>query len=189
MTELISNHAITLRPAQPEDEAFLAAVYGSTREQEMAMVPWDAAQREAFILSQFRAQRTHYQSEYPQARDSIIMLNTGLSRLSGGQPIGRIYIDRRECEIRIMDFTLLPAFRGQGIGTPILRRVMDEAAQTGKNVSINLDAFSTSHRLFERLGFKPTETTGFHTLFVWNQGAPDAENAEDVANGVKTEAD
>ena len=175
MSEATTPNAVTLHPAEPEDESFLAAVYGSTREQELAMVPWDAAQREAFILSQFTAQRTHYQTEYPQAKDSIIML--------GDQPAGRIYIDRRESEIRILDFTLLPAFRGQGMGTPILRRVMDEAAQAGKRVSINLDAFSTSHQLFERLGFKPAESTGFHTLFVWN---PDAE---DVANdGITTEA-
>lgn len=96
-----------------------------------------------------------------------------LSSLSGTQPVGRIYIDRREDEIRIMDFTLLPAFRGQGIGTPILRRLMDEAAQAGKIVSINLDAFTTSQPVFEKLGFKPAETTGFHTLYVWNHRTND----------------
>ncbi|MDQ3013418.1 MAG: GNAT family N-acetyltransferase [Acidobacteriota bacterium] len=160
MNSHLSPNHVTLRPTQPEDESFLAAVYGSTREQELAMVPWDAAQREAFILSQFIAQRTHYQTEYPQARESIILLDD--------QPAGRIYVDRRESEIRILDFTLLPAFRGQGIGTPIIRAVMDEAALGRKRVSINLDSFSQSHSLFERLGFKAAETTGFHTLFVWD---------------------
>jgi len=173
MSEATILNEVTLRPALPEDESFLAAVYGTTREQEMAMVPWDAAQRNAFILSQFRAQRAHYQTEYPQAQDSIIMI----SGLSGVQPVGRIYIDRRESEIRIMDFTLLPAFRRQGIGTPIIRRLMNEAAQAGKNVSINLDAFTTSQPVFEKLGFKPTETTGFHTLYVWNSTRSNLDNA------------
>ena len=161
MTEPISNPTVTLRPAQPDDEAFLATVYGSTREQELAMVPWTAEQREAFIRFQYTAQLTHYQTEYPQAEHSVIML--------GDSRVGRIYLDRRENEFRILDITLLPQHRGLGIGTPIIRRVMEEAAQAGKSVSINLDSFSQSQRLFERLEFKPTDTTGFHTLFVWNQ--------------------
>jgi hypothetical protein len=48
---------------------------------------------------------------------------------------------------------------------------MDEAEQPGKNLSIHLDSFSQSHSLFKRLGFMPAETTGFHTLFVWNPSA------------------
>jgi RimJ/RimL family protein N-acetyltransferase len=157
---MITNQAVTLRQVQPEDESFLAAVYGSTREQELAMTPWTAEQREAFIRFQFAAQLAHYRTEYPLAEHSVITL--------GEQPIGRIYIDRRESEIRILDITLLPRHRGQGIGTPIIRRVMDEAVRDSKNLSIELDSFEQSHQLFQRLGFKPTETTGFHTLFVWN---------------------
>lgn len=161
MIEETSIPPISLRPAQPEDEAFLASVYGSTRERELAMVPWTAEQREAFIRFQYTAQLQHYQTEYPQAEHSVILF--------GEQPVGRMYLDRRESEYRILDITLLPAFRGQGIGTPIIRHVMDEAAQVGKSVGIQLDYYSQSQRLFERLGFiKSEETNGFHTLFVWN---------------------
>jgi len=151
--------AVTLRPAEAEDEAFLASVYGSTREQELAMVPWDAAQRDAFVLFQYRAQLQHYQTEYPNAEHHVI--------LAGGEPVGRLYVDRRDSEIRILDITLLTARRSQGIGTPILRQLMDEAARAGKPLSIHLDSFSQSHSLFERLGFRPAESTGFHVLYVW----------------------
>jgi GNAT superfamily N-acetyltransferase len=161
--------AVTLRPAQAEDEAFLASVYGSTREQELAMVPWDTAQRDAFVLFQYRAQLQHYQTEYPNAEHQVI--------LAGDQPVGRLYVDRREAEIRILDITLLTPCRGQGIGTPILRQLMDEAARAGKPLSIHLDSFSQSHSLFERLGFKPAETTGFHTLFVLNRAENDDNQA------------
>lgn len=160
MTEQPPLPPVTLRPAQPEDEAFLAAVYGSTRERELAMVPWTDEQRETFIRFQYTAQLTHYQTEYPQAEHSVI--------LSGEKPVGRIYLDRRESEFRILDITLLPCFRGQGIGTPIIRQIMDEAAQAGKSVGIQLDFYGQSQRLFIRLGFTPGETNGFHTLFVWN---------------------
>ncbi len=155
-----SSLPVRLRPVQPEDETFLAAVYGSTRERELAMVPWTNEQRETFIRFQCTAQLQHYKTEYPQAEHSII--------LRGEEPVGRIYLDRRESEFRILDITVLPAFRGQGIGTPIIRRVMTEASLVGKKVGIQLDFYGQSQRLFERLGFKPDETNGFHTLYVWN---------------------
>lgn len=38
----------------------------------------------------------------------------------------------------------------------------------GKKVGIQLDFYGQSQRLFERLEFKPDDTNGFHTLYVWN---------------------
>jgi len=160
MSDTISPN-VTLRPVTPADEAFLAAVYGSTREQELAMVPWTAEQREAFIRFQYSSQLTHYQTEYPDAVHSVILCD--------GQPVGRIYVDGRKSEIRILDITLLTEHRGKGIGTPIIRSLMDVAAKVGKSVSIHLDSFSTSQRFFERLGFKPNEVNGFHVLYVWQK--------------------
>jgi hypothetical protein len=37
---------ITLRPVQESDNEFLLKVYGSTREQELAQVPWTAEQKQ-----------------------------------------------------------------------------------------------------------------------------------------------
>ena len=47
--------AIALRPIRPDDRSFLLAVYASTREPELAAVPWDAAQKAAFVEMQFDA--------------------------------------------------------------------------------------------------------------------------------------
>ena len=163
MSKPVQDTTVSLRPFQSNDEEFLVAIYGSTREAELAMVPWDAAQRLAFVRSQHASQLRHYQAEYPNAVHQIIELD--------GQPIGRLYVDRRKNEIRIMDITLLPEHRGQGIGSPIIRELMDEAAQAGTDLTIHLESFgqgSRSQSLFERLGFKSTESNGFHVLFVWN---------------------
>ncbi|MGH9802527.1 MAG: GNAT family N-acetyltransferase [Blastocatellia bacterium] len=171
MIETNITSSIRLRPAVAEDEDFLVAVYGSTREQELAMVPWTDEQREAFVRFQLKAQLQHYQAEYPNAEYSIILFEA--------QPVGRVYIDRREAEVRIMDITLLPEHRGKGISSPIIRRLMDEATASAKNLSINLDKLSQSHAVFEKLGFKAPEATGddasFHVLYVWQPGAITAE--------------
>ena len=164
MSETIINSRIKLRPVAPEDEAFLVSVYGSTREQELAMVPWTEEQRHAFVKFQYAAQLNFYRSEYPNSEHYII--------LADGEPVGRLFIDRREAQIRILDITILTRHRGRGIGAPVIRRVMDEAAAAGKSVGVNLDLYSTSQRAFERLGFQPTEKTDSHTLYVWTPGEP-----------------
>jgi GNAT superfamily N-acetyltransferase len=158
--------AITLRPAQPEDEDFLVAVYGTTREEELAMTPWDAAQRAAFVRFQFAAQRNYYQTEYPQAEHQII--------LTGDRAVGRLYVDRRRDEIRILDLTLLTAERGRGIGAALIRRLMDEAAAAAKPLTIHLETFNRSRSLFARLGFAPAGDNGMHTLFEWRPSQPDS---------------
>ncbi|HMY76687.1 MAG TPA: GNAT family N-acetyltransferase, partial [Blastocatellia bacterium] len=150
---------IRLRPVQPEDEAFLAAVYGTTRERELAMVPWTDEQRAAFIKFQCQAQLQHYQTEFPQAEHNIILFED--------RPVGRIYVDRRETEIRILDITVLPQYRGQGIGAPLIRKVMEEAAQAGKAASIFVESYNPSMRLFKRLGFAQKYQDGFLVLMEW----------------------
>src|SRR5688500_16091214 len=87
--------AVNLRPVQDGDTEFLFSVYASTRAEELAQVGWDDAQKETFLRMQFDAQRKCYESDYPGAEFQII--------LAGDQRAGRLYVHRREKEIRIMD--------------------------------------------------------------------------------------
>ena len=148
--------SITLRDASDEDEAFLREVYATTRAQELAVVPWSDEQREAFLRMQFDAQHLHYHSHFPDASYQIILNEAG--------PIGRLYVSRKEAEIRIMDITLLPQHRNAGIGTSLVRELLHEADLTGKAVNIWVELFNPSQTLFERLGFSKVEEDGFNYL-------------------------
>ena len=147
---------ITLRPVSADDYDFLVALYGSTRAEEMAMVPWTTEQQETFIRSQFAAQQEHYAKKYPTASHDIIVCDD--------RPVGRLYVARLDHEIRIIDITLLPAERNAGIGSHLLRQLLDEANGSGKVTRIYVEEFNPSLRLFERLGFSPTEQHGIHLL-------------------------
>ena len=151
--------AITLRPALPEDESFLFEVYASTRAQEMALVPWDDEQRKSFLTMQFAAQHSHYRAQFPQASHSVI--------LRDNSPVGRFYVLREESDIRILDITVLPEYRNGGIGTALLRELLDEAAQAKKRVLIYVETFNPSLRLIERLGFKSIAEEGINFLMEW----------------------
>ena len=153
---------ITLRPVGPCDHEFLVEVYGSTRAEELALVPWTSDQQQAFIQSQFAAQQDHYAQKYPAASHDIIV--------SDNRQVGRLYVARLDHEIRIVDITLLPAERNAGIGTYLLQQLLDEASRTGKMTRIYVEEFNPSLRLFERLGFSQTEQQGIHLLMQWNPG-------------------
>lgn len=147
---------LTLRPAQPADENFLLEVYASTRAEELDRVPWTPEQKQAFVRMQFQAQKRHYVAEYPQATHDIICLNH--------VPVGRLYLDRGAEKFHILDVTILPRFRGSGVGTELMQRVLDEATQRGKPVTIYVESFNPSLRLFWQLGFERVSEDGIQWL-------------------------
>lgn len=147
---------IDLRPVNAADETFLLEVYASTRADEMSLLPWSDKQKQAFVRAQFNAQQQHYQKTYPDASHDII--------LSNDRMVGRLYVARMEMEIRIVDITLLPRDRNGGIGSHLLRMLLDEAARSMKPLRIYVENFNPSLRLFERLGFSPSEQHGIHIL-------------------------
>lgn len=151
---------VTLRPVGPDDRDFLIEVYSSTRAEEMALVPWTDEQRYAFIQHQFTAQTNHYVQKYPEASHDII--------LSDDRQVGRLYVARLDQEIRIVDITLLPAERNAGIGSYLIKQLLDEANRSGKITRIFVEEFNPSRSLFERLGFSPSEQHGIHLLLQCN---------------------
>jgi GNAT superfamily N-acetyltransferase len=154
--------AVTLRPVTAQDEEFLCSVYASTRQEELAGVAWSEQQKAAFLWQQCSAQHHHYREHYTGATYDVIEVD--------GCPAGRLYAARWEHEIRIMDIALLPEHRGRGIGTVLLRQVLDEAGRTGRRVSIHVEKFNPARRLYHRLGFVETVDRGVYVLMVWPEG-------------------
>ena len=150
---------VRVRPVEPDDEEFLYTVYASTRADEMKLVPWDEAQKEAFVRMQFTAQQRHYAAYYPEAEHHLITLDD--------QPIGRLYMNRDEQEIKILDVTILPEHRSAGIGEPLLKEILAEAAETKRCVVIYVESHSPALRLFERLGFSMVENDDVNALMRW----------------------
>ena len=144
---------LTLRRVTADDDPFLLSVYDSTRAAELDQVPWEEGQREAFLKWQFDMQRREYDARFPDAEYDVILID--------GEPAGRIWIGRRDEEIRLLDIAILTAFQNRGAGTTLLRKLMDEAKVTGKRLRhmvfvLNNDA----HRFYERLGFVVIDDLG-----------------------------
>jgi len=148
-----------IRPITPEDDAFLARVYASSRAEELAVTGWPDELKADFCRRQFDAQSAYYASNYPGASFQIIERD--------GWPVGRLYVDRWEKEIRIVDITLLPEFRGSGIGTKLLRELQNEARRAGKSLTIHVERFNRALTLYQRLGFQQIQDKGVYLLMEW----------------------
>ena len=156
---MISSEKITLRPVTGQDDNFLLSLYASTRSAELVQVPWSPEQKEAFLRMQFNAQKQHYAAEYPQANHDLICVD--------GVPVGRLYLARAADALHILDITVLPEHRNSGIGSFLLGQVIEEARSTGRLVTIYVETFNPSLRLFERLGFRKDQEHGFQLLLKW----------------------
>ena len=153
---------ILLRPVIADDREFLLDVYASSREMELSLVPWDDAVKRAFLEHQFDAQISYYVSEYPTAQHDVIELTTG-------ERVGRIYVERSDKKIAILDVTVHPAYRNRGIGSAIIGSLVDEARSSERSVTIYVETFNPSQSFFTRRGFRITETAGINFKLVWNQ--------------------
>ena len=152
----LSARQISHRPVAPDDTEFLFRLYASTREEELSAVAWTAEQKEGFLRQQFTAQHQHYREHYPRASFDIVLVD--------GEPAGRLYLDEWPAELRIVNISLLPAFRGAGTGSELLRRVLARGDAVGKPVSIHVESFNPARRLYERLGFVERADRGVYVL-------------------------
>jgi ribosomal protein S18 acetylase RimI-like enzyme len=148
---------IALRPSLPEDQAFLLAVYISTRQDELAAVPWDQATKDAFLHSQARAQDADYRSRRPAAEFLIVTVD--------GEDVGRLYrAELPDDDLRLMDIALLPAWRGRGIGTKLIEDLIAEAQRARQLVSLHVELHNPVRRLYDRLGFVVTGQDAVYAL-------------------------
>ena len=119
-------------------------------------MPWDDAQKDAFLRSQFDAQDAWWRENYAEASFDVVLVD--------GEPVGRLYVQRGPSEIRIVDIALLPEHRGGGIGTRLVEELFREADAVGKTLTIHVERMNPALRWYERLGFELAEDKGVYLL-------------------------
>ncbi len=151
--------SIGFRPATDAELQFLRDLYASTRTEEMSVLDWPEAQINTFLTMQFEAQHQYYREQFPSAEYLVVEQD--------GDSIGRIYLDRRSDELRLIDIALIPETRNQGLGKALLLDLLDEAQAAALPVRIHVEQFNPAMRLYLRLGFKPLEDKGVYQLMEW----------------------
>ncbi|RKG98839.1 N-acetyltransferase [Corallococcus carmarthensis] len=139
--------ALHLRPATPDDDAFLFTLYASTREQQLAAWGWTPAQGEPFLRMQYQAQARHYAAKHPPEGHAIIERD--------GAAVGRQWLVRTPAELLLVDVALLPSQRGAGLGTHLLNAMQAEAARARVPMRLHVTRDNPALRLYTRHGFTP----------------------------------
>jgi len=151
---------VSLRPVQKNDEAFLLKVFAGTRETERQAVQWKVGEWETFIQLQYGAQKIHYTTHFPAAAHDIILCDA--------KPVGRMWVNEAEDEIRLLDIAILPVQRSRGIGTHLIRRLQHKAARADVPLRHSVELTNPrAQQLYVRLGFEAICTRGLHTLMEW----------------------
>jgi ribosomal protein S18 acetylase RimI-like enzyme len=150
---------VTLRPVEPEDDAFLLALYDAARAAELDLVAWPPGQREAFVRMQLDLQTRQYRAAHPDGDFLVVEVD--------GVPAGRLTLAHGDADVRVVDIALLPAHRGAGLGRALLADVLDDAAASGRTVSLHVEAHNPARRLYERLGFRLVADEGVYLLLEW----------------------
>lgn len=133
--------AVTLRPETAGDAAFLADLFATTLHPALLAVP-------ALAATQLRAREGGYRGAYPGARFDILEID--------GAACGRLVLDVPPdgADATIVDYALLPAARGGGLGRAVLAAVLACLAPHGQAVCATaLSTNAASLRMLRALGF------------------------------------
>jgi RimJ/RimL family protein N-acetyltransferase len=158
---------LRLRPEQEEDRDFRFRLFVDSRLPEFALLRQQVgpAAYDQIMQMQFHAQTVSYRAQFPEARFDIIELD--------GTPIGRIVVDRPLGMVHIVDQAVIPAERNRGIGTAIMKGLMDEAGRIRLPVRLKVASSNDpSMRLYLRLGFVPIETAPLFIEMEWRALSP-----------------
>jgi ribosomal protein S18 acetylase RimI-like enzyme len=152
--------ALQSRPVTKSDEAFLFELFCSVRAAALGPANLPGVDREPLMRMQYAGQRRTYASQFPGAEHSILLLEW--------QPVGACYVSRTEEEIRLVDVALMPAYRGGGRGTAVLRALQEEAQASGRPLRLSVDVSNAgARRLYERLGFEEVDRSPTHLEMAW----------------------
>jgi ribosomal protein S18 acetylase RimI-like enzyme len=148
---------INLRPERADDADFLFALFRSSREAEFA--PLTQAQRESLLRFQHQVQARDYAERFPHSEHFIVELD--------GQPAGRLLLNRDAGELRVVDIAVLPAMRGRGIASTVLKSLISEAEAAGIPLRLSVWHDNPALTLYRRLGFCVRAENVTHLELEW----------------------
>ncbi|MCB0668778.1 MAG: GNAT family N-acetyltransferase [Saprospiraceae bacterium] len=149
---------INFRNQTREDMPFLKELYIESRRAEVDLLEgWSEEQKFDFLGNQFIAQIQYYLTQFKNAWFQVI---EDLDQ----KPIGRLYLDERTNEIRIIDILISGSKRNKGIGTQIFLAILERGRKKNLPVRIHVEKNNPARSLYDRLGFQIIEDRGVYYL-------------------------
>lgn len=137
------SQSYTLRPATAADYNFLFALHRAAMRAAIETIwGWHEEWQQEYFREKFDPQRRQ-----------IIQVE--------GRDAGVLVVERRPDELYLGLIELLPEFQGHGVGTAILRALIDQARAEGLPLTLHvLRSNGQARRLYERLGLRVVAEEG-----------------------------
>ena len=175
---------ITLQPEAltPEADSLAYRLFAVDKLAEFAAIGVPQLQAEELVQMQWRGRTLTYANQYPGAEDWTISLEDGT-------PVGRYLLQKTSQSVRMVDFAILPEWRGRGIGTQVLQRLIQNTATNGSIFSLRVEKNNRALYLYKRLGLNIISSDEISFEMEWK---PDrivpTPNANPVTENLKPEA-
>jgi ribosomal protein S18 acetylase RimI-like enzyme len=88
--------------------------------------------------------------------------------LCDGAPCGYVSVEEYPDYVHVRELVVLPEYQGRGIGSSLLRQVLEQAR--ARHVSVKLGVLRENRvvNLYQRLGFREFDRTETHIMMQWN---------------------
>ena len=169
-----------LRATVDGDDAFLYDVFCTTWESEVAALP-NPKLAQHVLRIQHIAQERRFRSRYPDHEQFIV--------LEGGEPAGRLYVDRTDETLHVVDLTLLPRFQSRGIGTTVFGDLQKVATEDALTVTLRVPRRNLrATELYTRVGFRLVTLDDLDNYFEWAPAGQRERQHEDAVKEAVKEA-
>jgi GNAT superfamily N-acetyltransferase len=141
---------LTRRPAQPSDMDFARDVHHRAYRDVVVRQfgPWDET-----------AQGRWFNDDWRGHLFEIVICD--------GNSCGYLSSEERPDSISVREIVLAPEFQGQGIGTSILKEIIERASGSGRPILLRTQHQNRALNLYLRLGFREIQKTDTHTYLEW----------------------
>ena len=152
-----SSSVFALRPATGEDFAFAESIYIEAMRLLMEpLVKWNEVERRAALRRSFKV------------ADAMIIV-------VGGQDIGWMQVSVRDTDYNLAQLQLVEGHRCKGIGTRLIRDLLDRAEREARTVSLSVVRTNRAIGLYRRLGFRIIDPEATPIIdMVWGDRPPAA---------------
>jgi GNAT superfamily N-acetyltransferase len=132
-----SSLPITLRPALQQEFDYCKRLYFTEMKWIIEELHLDRAAQDTGFQQQWNLQQVH-----------IIEI--------GGAPVGWLHTITQDQELFVAQMFVDRPFQRKGIGTEVMKRLIDEAARLHQTLRLSVAKINPARRLYERLGFRTT---------------------------------
>lgn len=143
--------AYELRSAGPDDADALFGIHWASMGEYLARAFDGYADEDA---------RAYHRQWLGSGRAQVIVV--------GGQAAGALDVDWQPDAGFLRTIEIDPAFQGRGIGTAIVRDMLDQCAQRRIPARLYVFPHNPAGRLYKRLGFREVDRDGPYVVMQWD---------------------